>query len=587
MSLNKYFQDELAYLRELGKEFSRANPQLAPFLADKGNDPDVERLLEGFAFLSGRIRQKLDDELPELTHSLISLLWPHYLRPVPSMSILEFEPIASALSGPTRVERGTEVDSVPVEGTACRFQTSYAVDLLPLSITKVEAGKTAGGSALAVTFQLFPGSTLDSLDLRQLRIFLHGETGVSRTLYYWLCRKVRRARVQVGKAGPDGEGFLLPADTVRPVGFAEEEGLLPYPPTSFLGYRLLQEYYSLPEKFMFVDITGLAPLRRSKMADVFTVIFDFDGNLEEQVRPKADNLRLFCTPIVNLFTRDADPIRVDQTKMEYRVWPSAKQPSHYQTYSVDLVEGWIQGTGKRRLYKAFESFEHLAVGGEEEAVFYRTRLHPATVGRGAETYISFVTAGDSATVPPTETISLGITATNRNLAETLRAGDIATATGSSPENARFRNLIPASPSILPPLGGGLHWRLISHLALNYVSLTQLESLRMILSAYDFRSLHDRRLARESKLRLEGLVGVQSGPIDLLYRGLPVRGLRTEIDMRESNFAGEGDLFLFGSVLSEFLSLFASVNSFHQLVVTGVELGEHYEWTAQSGRQQLL
>jgi type VI secretion system protein ImpG len=209
------------------------------------------------------------------------------------------------------------------------------------------------------------------------------------------------------------------------------------------------------------------------------------------------------------------------------------------------------------------------------------------VGRGLESYVSFVDAGDTRSVPPTETVSLQLTCTNRHLPEKLRAGDIATATGTSPEFAKFRNLIPARPSATPPLGGGLHWRLISNMSLNYVSLLRIEALREILAVYDFRAMHDRKAERESKLRLEGLVSVKSEPIDLLRRGLPVRGLRTQIDMRESNFADEGDMYLFASVLNEFLSLFASINSFHELIVHGIEHGETYRWPARSGQQLVL
>ncbi|MFQ5773101.1 MAG: type VI secretion system baseplate subunit TssF [Kiloniellaceae bacterium] len=588
MSFNKYFQDELAYLRELGREFSDANPKLAPFLADSGNDPDVERLLEGFAFLAGRIRQKLEDELPELTHSLITLLWPHFLRPVPSMSILEFQPIPSAMSGTAVIKKGVEVDSVPVEDTACRFRTCYDVDLHPLSLVKADLQRTAAASVLRLGFALEPGASLDRLGLKSLRLYLHGDPSLSKSLYLWLSRHLEKVTVSAGGGPGDENAFTLPPDLVRPVGFAEDEGLLPYPPNAFVAYRLLQEYFNLPEKFLFLDIEGLRPLARFKMADRFELAFEFSRPLEDQVRPKKDTFRLYCTPIVNLFVRDADPIRVDQTKAEYRVRPSGKEPSHYETYSIDQVEGWVQGTGKRRVYKAFESFEHVREAGTPAGgIFYRSRVYPAVVGRSLETYVSFVTAGDSRTMPPTETISIQLTCTNRNLAEKLRAGEIATPTGTSPEFARFRNVIPARPSVIPPLDSGLHWQLISNMSLNYVSLVRIEALRTVLSAYDFRAKYDRKAERESRLRLEGLVGVHTEPVDLLRAGLPVRGLRTHMEMRESNFAGEGDMYLFASVLNEFLSLFASINSFHQLIVTGVEHGEVYRWPAKSGQQLLL
>ncbi len=588
MSFNKHFQDELAYLRELGREFANANPKLAPFLADSGNDPDVERLLEGFAFLSGRIRQKLDDELPELTHSLISLLWPHYLRPIPAMSVLQFEPVPSAISGPALIPRGVEVDSIPVEGTPCRFRTCSDVRIAPISVSKASMEKTPGGAVLRLGFALQPGSSFERVELDTVRLHLHGDPVLTKILYLWLFRYLERVRVRLGggTAGDD-KAFILSADQVRPVGFADDEGLLPYPPSAFSAYRLLQEYFVLPEKFLFLDIGGLGPLTAHKMADHFELAFEFSRAPEEQVRPKAENFRLHCTPIVNLFRRDADPIRVDQTKSEYRIRPAGKEPSHFELYSIDQVEGWVQGTGKRRLYRPFESFEHGTGANGEGAVFYRSRVRPAVVGRGLETYISFVSAGDTLTIPPTEMISMQTTCTNRSLPEKLRAGDIATPTGSSPEFAKFRNLFPPRPSVAPPLDSGLHWQLIANMSLNYVSLLRVEALRTVLSAYDFQARYDRKAERESQLRLEGIVGLETKPVDLLRRGLPVRGLRTNMEMRESNFAGEGDMYLFATVLNEFLSLFASINSFHELIVTGLEHGETYRWPAKSGQQLVL
>jgi len=587
VSFNKYFQDELTYLRELGREFSIANPKLAPHLGEGSNDPDVERLLEGFAFLSGRIRQKLDDELPELTHSLMSLLWPHYLRPVPSMSILQFQPVHSALTGPAVIKKGVEVSSVPIDGTACRFRTCTDVAILPLDLGTAKLERTAAGAVLTLGFAMQPGTSLDSLGLDTLRLYLHGEAAMSRSLYLWMTRYVDRVSVHAG-SGPQAQSFELPPKRICPAGFAADEGLLPYPPNAFDAYRLLQEYFTLPEKFLFLDIKGLGPLRGFKMVERFEISFNFTRVPEDHVRPKAENFRLFCTPIVNLFAGDADPVRIDQTKSEYRVRPTSKDPSHIELYSIDKVEGWVQGTGDRRAYEAFESFRHDAHGSAGNGgVFYRSRLTPATVGRGLETYISFVDASDTQNLPPTETITLQLTCTNRQLPEKLRAGDIATPTGTSPEFATFRNLIPARPAGLPPLGRGLHWQLISNMSLNYVSLLRIDTLRTILAAYDFRAMQDRKAARESKLRLEGLVSIESEPVDLLRRGLPVRGLRTHIEIRESNFADEGDMYLFGTVLNEFLALFASINSFHELIVEGIEHGETYKWPAKSGQQLVL
>ncbi|MEN8217486.1 MAG: type VI secretion system baseplate subunit TssF [Pseudomonadota bacterium] len=590
MAFNKYYQDELSFLSELGKEFAQKNPKLAPFLAERGNDPDVERLLEGFAFLSGRLRQKLDDELPELTHTLIALLWPHYLRPLPAMSILQFDPVPSALMEKQTIPRGCTVDSVPVEGTQCHFKTCYDVDIYPLRLENLSLERVAEGSVLSLRFTLEPGVELSKLALENLRLFLHGEAYISYSLYLWLCRYVDKVRVRAH--GSDAE-FTLSKRVVRPLGFAEEEGLLPYPPNAFLGYRLLQEYFSLPEKFLFFDINELNPVTQFMNADGFDLIFHFSSPLDDQIHQnlKTHHVRLYCTPIINLFPLDASPIRLDHRRVEYRIRPEGNPPEHYEIYTVDKVEGVLPGSAERQRYYAFESFDH-ALTGKESPTFYRTRLRPSVVqhGRdayeGVDTYIAFVTATENASLPPVETISIELTCSHRHLAGELKRGEICVATGKTPEFVTFENITVVTPSFPPPLEAGLHWQLISNMSLNYISLANVEALRVILSAYDFGAYYNVQTARESQLRREGIAAIQPRPVDVLHHGTPVRGIRTHIDMHESKFAGEGDMYLFASVLNEFFALYASINAFHQLEVK-TERGEIYLWPARLGQQHLI
>lgn len=588
MSFNQYYQDELAFLREMGKEFSRAYPQLAPFLSANGSDPDVERMLEGFAFLTGRIRQKLDDELPELTHALISLLWPHFLRPVPAMSILQFQPIPHAVSERKKIPEGTEVDSVPVEGTPCRFRTCYDVDLHPLMLENVEVQRTGSSSILTLSFLLHAGVSIDNTNLDSLRLYLHGEPSVCQSLYLWMWKYLTKITVQATREEKVGQRFSLPPTAVHRVGFGEVEGLLPYPPNAFIGYRLLQEYFTLPEKFLFVEIRELGPIAQLAIKERFEIVCEFSRPLPLQVRLTKNNILLYCTPIINLFAKDADPIRLEHDKTEYRVRPSVKNPAHCEIYSVDRVVGSVQGSGTKRVYQPFLSFDHSGVGGNaQQSIYYRARLVPAVVGQGGDTYISFVSSDDRHALPPTETLSIDLTCTNRNLPEKLMVGDISIPTGSSPEFVRFLNISRVTPSVLPPLDQGLHWQLISNMSLNYISLVNVEALRIILSTYNFQAYYDQQAARAHELRLEGIDNITRIPIDLVFKGAPIRGLKIQLGMTESRFASEGDLYLLASVLNEFFSLYASINSFHQLVVRNAERGEVYQWPVRIGQQPIL
>ena len=585
---NKYYQEELSFLRDLGPEFAKAYPTLAPYLAEPGADPDVERLFEGVSFLTGRIRQKLDDELPELTHTLMGLLWPHYLRPIPSMTMIEFLPLPQMLREPALIPRGTTLDSVPVEGTACHFRTCYDVQMFPLKITDVRVETPiAAPMKLAVAFELFSGVDVASLAMHKLRLHLHGDPVLSSALYLWLTNHVHHVDLVCRQAGDNARHITLPPKSILPVGFHRDESLLPYPLHSFAGYQYLQDYFSFPGKFRFIDLTGLEALAQLEVTDKFEIVFQFTHTPDDPPRATTENIRLHCTPAVNLFAGLADPIRVEQRKTQYLVRASSPDPDHLEIFTVDKVEGLVHGTAERRTYEPFYSFKHGLAG--REGIYYQTLLREATVGPGTTTYVSFVTAEKGTAIPDTETISLDLTCSNRHLPKGLRVGDIREPTSDSPEFATFRNIVRPTDSVVPPLGEGLIWRLISHLSLNYLSITSVDALRGILGLYNFRALYDRQAARENELRLEGIVDVATRHAERLLPGGGgfVRGIHTEIALTEDNFAGQGDLYLFATVLNEFIGLYATMNSFTQTTVRGVQFGEVYAWPPRIGRQIIL
>lgn len=572
---NSYYQDELSFLREMGKEFAKTHPALAHFLAEAGSDPDVERLLEGFAFLTGRIRQKLDDELPELTHTMMGLLWPHYLRPIPSMSIVEFEPQKTLRGRYTVPREKTELESAPITNTRCRFRTCYDVDLLPITLDEA----FLEGQKLRLKFRLSNGVQFADLNLNRLRLNLHGEPSVKHALYLLLCRHIQKITIE----GKDKQ-LVLGQSNVRPVGFDKSEAMLPYPTNSFVGYRILQEYFAFPDKFMFVDLTGLEPMINLNIESNFEVVFHFSRMPEESLRVGKDNIRLNCTPVVNLFSRNSEPIRIENDRTEYRVRPEGPNSHHYEVYSVDKVSGTIQGTAQWREYEPFYSFTH----GLSDNVYYQTRLRNSVLDENTtETYISFINKDQSVVMPPTETISLELTCINRRLTEQIRLGEIRVPTSSSPEFARFRNITNVTPTIYPPLGGSLHWKLISHLTLSRLSIASKTTLRGILALYNFQSLYDRQSARENERRLDGISGVVGVERERLYRGAPIRGTEIQIDLQEDHFASEGDMYLFASILNEFIALYATINSFTRLTVKGVNYGELYEWPLRLGEKTLL
>lgn len=587
MSFNKYYQEELLYLREMGEEFARAYPKLAPFLSRKGNDPDVERVMEGFAFIAGRIHQKLDDQLPELTHTLISLLWPHFMRPVPAMSILQFTPIPNAISERKVIPRGVEVDSSPVDGTLCRFRTCYDVELFPIALDELESQSTGSGSTLKLTFRLGNGVAPEQLNLNRLRLHLNGEPAVCNSLYLWFFEYLEKITVAGDTREKNAFRLELNRHNIARVGFGEGDGLIPYPANSFAGYRHLQEYFSLPQKYLFLDVTGMNGMARVPMRERFSVTFEFRRPFESHMRLNKSNIQLHCTPVVNLFQRDAVPIRLSNDKVDYRVMPAGSDPTHYEIFSINSVIGWSQGTGERKNYLPFISFDHRAQRESSENAFYRTRLYPSVIAEATETRMSFVAASDRPQLPVAETVSIDMTCTNGRLPDKLRIGDVSLATGSSPEYATFQNITTCTKSIPPPLHGDLQWMLISNMALNYTSLTNVNALKTILSAYNFPAFYDKQAERINELRMEGIEAIRAEPMTLMFHGLPARGLRTVLTMKSSKFANSGDMYLFSTVLNEFFTLYASVNSFNQLTVRDSERGEEFRWQPRIGQQPVI
>ncbi|HET8789620.1 MAG TPA: type VI secretion system baseplate subunit TssF [Modicisalibacter sp.] len=586
--LNRYYRDELNYLKRQGREFAEGNPGLSRFLSERSTDPDVERLLEGFAFLTGRLREKVEDEFPELTHSLIGMLWPNYLRPVPSMTVMQFTPKWHALSATQRIVRGTSLASLPVDGTTCRFRTCHDVALHPLEHAGVEAQHSREASVVALDLDVHSDQPLDALGIDDLRVHLGGDGYTARTLYLWLSHYLSRIELDI-----DGERQRLPKDCLHPVGFAESQGLLPYPRNAYQGYRILQEYLCFPEAFQFFDIAGLGKRLPARPGRRITLRLVFSRTLPADAKVRDEHLALYCTPAINLFEHDADPIDLSGERSEYRLRPSSRNPSHYEVFSVDQVSGWLAGEsgkirGEARDYVPFESFQHqIERDRERNALYYRVRARESLRNDGFDHDIAFVRGDEQACLGLNETLSLKLTCSNRELPERLSVGDINVPSEDSPAFADFRNITRPTPALRPTLDGSLLWTLISNLSLNYLSLLDRDALCSVLRAYDFRALIDRQAERVSQLRLGGILSIETQPIDRLHRGLPVRGLRSVLTLDQEAFGDEGGLYLFGSVLARFFSLYASINSFHELHVINRHNRERYVWTSQPGQQPLM
>lgn len=587
---NKYFQDELTYLRELGKEFAAAYPGIGPMLAERGGDPDVERLLEGVAFLTGKIRQKIDDELPEVIHSVAQLLFPHYVRQVPATSIVEFTPLPNVVRERLLVPRGSEVGSVPVDGVSCRFRTTQDVELLPLSVedVRVDTNQTLA-QTLRIELRLTGGANFAALNLKSIRFYIQADRRVQDDVRLWLGEHVDSLAIaSVDSGGRDSVLYVPPKRSLELVGFAEEQALIPFPPTVFPGFRLLQEYFTLPQKFAFFEFTGFDRVPNEKVGERFALLIQFKDSMPSNTRVSKENFKLFCSPVVNLFPHPTDPIKPDPTKHEYLARPSGGEPNGFEIYGIENVVGIARKTSQRVKIPSFLSFEHeIDPEAAERGVFYQNHLRPAPVGDGVDVYLSFGTPADVKTLPDFDVISIDSTCTNRRLPSQLKLGDLRVSTATSPAVATFSNITPVTPPLPPPIGRELQWRVLAHMAMTYRSIAELEVLRGTVDIYNFQALIDRQAARANQLRVAAIKSVAVSPTDRLYRGAPIRGIAARMELDETGFAGEGDMYLFASILNEMFASYVALNSFTQLTVTGQTTRVEYKWEPKNGHRYLI
>jgi type VI secretion system protein ImpG len=576
---SKYYQSELTYLRELGREFAAANPSLAGPFAERGGDPDVERLLEGFAFLTARIRERIDDAVPEVIESLTDLLLPHYLRAIPACSVVAFSPHPTALRGRHRVEVGTELGTRPTQGTSCLFRTTAALDLVPLSLHSAAVDWSIDQSpVLKLGFRTTESGRGAVLQRDGFRLFLHGQHATASMLYLWLDKYLTDVRFIDSE-----QEVVLGTRSLRRPSLHTDQALFPWPKYAPEGTRLLQEYFAFAPKMLFYDIVDLDRVPPQGPTD-FELWFRFERPPKLPERIEAGNFRLHCVPVVNLFETSADPIQRDLRTHEYLVRAGGVNPHHMEVYSVTGVTGLRAARRGRREYTPFFDYAHAA---NREQAFFTIRRARSPIDNGVDTYLSVMTPRDVSPELEAETFSIDLVCTNRRLAAELRVGDISVPTPRSPTIAKFANITPVTKPVRPLLGSELHWRLLGHLALNLRSLGDPDMLRSVLQLYNVHEDADQQLGRANELRANGVRSVQMRSARRLIESSPVRGIHTTVELEESSYASPGDAALFGAVLDGFFADRVHINSFHQLTIRLHPSGVEWTWKPRSGADATL
>ncbi len=605
-----FYERELAFLRRMGAEFAQKYPKIASRLQlepSKCEDPHVERLLEGFAFLAARIHLKIEDDFSEISEALLSLLHPHYIRPIPAMSLVEFglDPEQGKLTSGFPIPRDTELHSAPVGGAPCKFRTCYDTTLWPVTveearwITPDQLGppvKTSEPWALRIKLRCLPDVTFRSLDLDVLRLHLSGESNLTSTLYELLCNNCTRILVREPGKSTKKPTLQLASNEIVPVGFGKDEGMLPYPRRSFAGYSLLQEYFTFPEKFLFLDLAGFKEIREAGFHEQVEVIFllsqfeHIDRTEMLQTGVSARTFRLGCTPVVNLFAQTSEPVLLTQKHHEYPIVPDARRRETTSVFSVDEVVATTPGSSETLKFEPFYSHRHAKHGTAERLFWYARRKTVSWSSDDAtDVSVSFVDLSGRVVYPSLDAVTTRLTCFNGDLPSRLPfgadGGDLSLPGGGPVE--RISPLVRPTQVIQPPLGKSQLWRLISLLSLNYLSLVDggVDALHELLQLHNFAD------SASVDRQIRGVKRVASGPCYSRIEGEHgvsfARGHRVEIDFDEDQFAG-GGVFLFASVLEHLLGQFASLNSFCILAARCEQRKEMLrEWPPRAGWKTLL
>ncbi|MEQ4973930.1 type VI secretion system baseplate subunit TssF [Enterobacter cloacae] len=571
----RYFDAEMRYLREAGKEFAQTHPDRAAMLdLDKAGTPDpyVERLFEGFAFSMGRLRQKIDDDLPELTETLVSMLWPHYLRTIPSLSVVALTPELSAMKMAETVPAGLEISSRPVgpKNTVCRYRTTRAMPLNPMAVEQVMmTTEPDGRSRLRIRFACSTQADWSQADLSRLCLYLAADAPVSTHLHLMMTKRMAALYLRL----PGQTDRIRLDGWFSPGGFAEEDRLWPKGDSTFSGYQLLLEYFTFREKFMFVHLNGLENISLPTGIPGFDIDVVLSQPWPADLPVTADALRLHCVPVINLFTLEADPLTISGLESEYLLRPKRLQDGHTEIYSVDAVTG--SGRTGSAEYVPFTSFRHRGGMLRREAPerYYHTRVKRGVTGMHDTWLILGGQQWEADRTVARETISLRITGTNGQLPRrALQSTLLDRCEQTLQTRVSVRNLSKPTLPVYPPAEDRFHWRVMGHLGTGFLNMmSSAEVLRGTLALYNWQDdeLNNRRL--------DAILAVRHHRIQRFEDGYLLRGLDVEVALDSNGFTGEGDIHLFGEMLNRFLALYADMNQFNQLTLIIQPEGKCIRW----------
>lgn len=602
------YMGELDYLRIAGSEFARRCPHVAKALdltTHDRTDPHVQRLIESFAFLTARLQRSYDAQLPEIPAALLDVLYPQLTAPIPAMMVATFhtDPAQSRSIAGITVPAGTALITRAVsqgDEIVCRFRTGYPVALWPLEVA--DAGidpptahpfldaRPGVQRVLRIRLRCQGHRSFAEFTPSSLRFYLSPLIGNRDELYELLFAEPPEIAISaVSRAGTVGDTpRAVPGARLCQVGLGGEEALLPSPPTAHQAYGLLQEYFAFPEKFMFFDIAGLPPgvFGTGTEADLLILL---PAAPRQRITLPAESVLLRCTPVLNLFPRVSEPIRIDHTQLEYRLVADLRRSSHAEIHSVLRVTRISAATGKGETMQPLFSFARADRDDNGTAFYFiRRGRSPFATDNSQELLLSVIDPDLNPDLPAGDTVFAHLLCTNRGLTDQMGRGVRLDVEVDLPV-AGVASVTRPTREIPPPAQGKALWQLVSHLSLNHLSLTGgdegMAALRGIIRLYDLANATGRD-------RMSGLIHLSSQRVvrrigDDAWRGF-CRGVQVTLVFDAERYPTP-DLYLLGSVLSRFFGLHAAVNAFTELVIVrrNGQREETWSWPAVTGETQLL
>jgi type VI secretion system protein ImpG len=609
------FEEELTHLSRMADEFKIRHPEVADRLSLGTDPPDpyVQQLRDGFAYLTARVQLKLEAEFPRLIESLVQTVYPHYLAPLPSMAIVSVEPEwdnEQLATGPV-IKAGSSLSAVlsPGDLVRCTYTTAHDLQVLPIRLTEARyfsrdlatvdsgwAARTGAQAAIRLRLRATAGLAFKQIEADKLVLYLPTREELGGTLYELLLARCTAVIVQSASHPTKTFQIAAPAP-LRGMGFEDREALLPGCPRVFSGYRLLQEYFAFPERFCFVEVSGLRSAFAQCAGSELDLIFSLnqaESRLDNN-RLSEDCVRLYCVPAINLFSMDNITVSLRQEREEHLVVPDRTRTLEYEVYSVDRVIGCPRGANKPDERFQFQPFYFASAEGADAAGFFTTRRvqrelteqetrqgRPVAAYRGSNVYLSL--AGEASEKAGREMQDLFVRARCSNRHLPSRQAEIRFECDLSAPVTSVKT-ISKTPPRLSHVQGRMHWRVISHFALNYRSLLSSDGEAGAAALQELLRLYAPEENGIEAAQIRALLKAAARPVFKRVEGQgPIafaRGLSIQLTFDEAPFSSTG-VFLLGAVLNQFFSRFVTINSFIQTTISTKQRERVFQWPITKG-----